>query len=234
MRVGVIQSCYLPWRGYFDFIADVDLFVIYDDVQYSKGSWRNRNRVKTPRGLIWLTVPVSVHGFPPIDEVEILDSRGKWRLTHEGLLEESFAQSPFAEDALRLWREGTSGPTPLLSQLNRRLISGINEYLGISTPLVDVRKYQLRATKTCRLIDLLTQLGATTYVSGPSADAYLEEEQFRRQGIRLEYKTYDYAPYPQPWGEFQGQVTVLDLIANVGPQARELLRSQSPNRVVGP
>lgn len=87
-------------------------------------------------------------------------------------------------------------------------------------------------TKTDRLIDLSKKLNATTYLSGPSADAYLDKEAFRRNGIRLEYKSYDYEPYPQLWGPFEGAVTVLDLIANCGPAAKNHIRSRTPDKVV--
>lgn len=234
MRVGVIQSNYIPWRGYFDFIASVDLFVLYDDVQYSKGSWRNRNRLKMRAGLRWITVPVKASISLSIDEVMISDANKSWRNAHREGLERSLGAAPFFDDTARLWSHGVSGPVTHLSALNSRLIAGICEYLRIGTPIVSSRAYGAQGTKTARLIDLLRKVGATSYLSGPTAKRYLDEEMFRDAGIGLAYKSFDYAEYPQQWGTFAAAVTVLDLIANTGPAAREYLRSRTPDEIVLP
>lgn len=231
-RVGIIQSCYVPWRGYFDFIDSVDLFVIYDDVQYSKGSWRNRNRVKTPQGLKWLTVPVNASISQAIDTVRIAAGDRPWREEHRRLLHEALEPAPFFRDALALWEAGVAHEHEFISGLNLTLTRGICEYLGIATPIVTSREFALRGESTERLISLLQQLGATSYLSGPSASSYLEESRFTANGIRLEYKSYDYPGYPQLWGGFEGTVTVLDMIANAGPSAREYLHSLTPDVVV--
>lgn len=236
MRIGIIQSCYLPWRGFFDFIASVDRFVLFDDVAYPVGrSWRNRNQVKTPRGLTWLTMPVradSRHG--PIDAAVVADDGKPWRDAHRGLLSEALAPALHWADALALWQNGVGGGDDRVSAINERLIRGICEYLGIATPIVRARDYAAVGAKTERLLDLCRKLDATTYLSGPTAQGYLEEEKFFTAGIGLEYKSYDYPPYPQLWGDFVGTVTVLDLIANCGPKAREFLSSRSPDTVALP
>ena len=118
--------------------------------------------------------------------------------------------------------------------MNARLIRSTCSYLGIETPIVDSRDYPTSGSKTDRLISLLKQVGATAYLSGPAAKDYLDEQQFREQSIRLEFKSYDYKPYPQQWGEFVSAVSVLDLIANVGPDSAEFLQSQSPDVVAVP
>lgn len=231
MRVGVIQSCYIPWRGYFDFIASVDLFVIYDDVQYSTGSWRNRNKIKTAQGLRWLTVPVVQRLGMAIDEVRIGTPAKPWRSEHQRLLEESLGSAPHFADAFGIWRAAVSANDEFLGRLNLRLICAINTYLGINTPIVPSRDYHLTGSKTERLVQLLRAVGAGTYLSGPNASSYLDVEMLNSAGIAVEYKSYDYAPYTQLWGEFCGTVTVLDLIANCGTGAREYLRSTTPNRI---
>ena len=232
MRVAIIQSCYIPWRGYFDIIKSVDLFIIFDDVQYPVGrSWRNRNRVKTPRGLQWLTVPLREHHGLRVDQVEIGDAPRPWREAHRRLLHEAFEAAPYFADALRLWDEAVSGNIQYLSPLNFRLTRALSDYLEIKTPIVMSRQYAAVGAKTDRLIDLLRKVGATTYVSGPTAKDYLDENLFSQNHIGLEYKTYDYSPYPQLFGGFDGTVTLLDLIANCGPQAMQLLASHSPNEV---
>tara|TARA_R110002072_G_scaffold302603_1_gene486629 strand:- start:83887 stop:84603 length:717 start_codon:yes stop_codon:yes gene_type:complete len=238
MRVGIIQSCYAPWRGYFDFIASVDLFLVLDDVAYSKGSWRNRNQIKTPRGLQWITVPVSVSSsegsFPDIDEVRIADGPKLWRNTHRALLKESLGEAPRFQDAIDIWEAGCSDTSGRLSPLNVKLIRGICDYLGITTPIVNARDYPVTGSGTNRVIALLKRAGATCYLSGPAARDYLDEEQFSENSIRLEYKTYDYDPYPQLWGDFVGNVSVLDLIANLGPRASDHIRSKTPDIIATP
>lgn len=236
MRVGIIQSCYIPWRGYFDFVASVDLFVIFDDVQYPVGrSWRNRNQVKTKDGLNWLTVPVRAKSEKlPIDQVLISNTDKPWQLTHRNLLRDAFRPAPFGGDALALWEEGIAAADTHISQLNVRLTSIVAKYLGITTPLVLARDYAATGAKTERLINLLRKVEATSYISGPSAQGYIDEDMFRDNHIQLEYKTYDYRPYPQLWGTFEGAVTTLDLIANCGPDSRRFLESATPNRVAVP
>jgi hypothetical protein len=227
--VGVIQSSYIPWRGYFDFINSVDAFVIYDDVQYSTGSWRNRNKVKTASGLRWITVPVQKKLGLAIDEVRIGSSNKPWKEEHRRLLRESLGPARFSRTALELWEEGVSGDHLTISALNVMLIQGICRFLGIATPILNSRDFALSGAATERLIELLTKLGATKYLSGPAAKAYLEPSLFRRNNIALAYKSYDYEPYSQLWGPFVGEVTILDLIANMGPDARRFLKSKTPD-----
>lgn len=233
-RVGIIQSSYIPWRGYFDFIDSVDVFVFYDDVQYSTGSWRNRNQVKTAAGLRWLTVPVRVSLGMAIDEVEIGAPKVPWRETQARLLDEALGGAPHYDDAMALWRGAVSCDDSTISGLNIRLTRSICAYLGINTPCVNAREYGVSGAKTERLVMLLKKLGATHYLSGPSARGYLDEPLLAASGIALEYKSYDYAPYPQQWGNFVGTVSVLDLIANTGPAARSYLKSRTPDSAVTP
>ncbi len=231
MRVGIIQSCYIPWRGYFDFIDDVNLFIFHDDLQYTKGDWRNRNKIKTPNGRVWLTVPVKYKKTSQlICETEI-DYSHKWKAEQINRFKSSYIKSPFFKDALELWENSLQYADLTISQLNIRLINRICSYLGIFTRLAMSSDYAVTGSKTERLIQLLKKVGATVYLSGPSAKGYLDENLFQEHRIGLEYKTYDYLPYPQLWGEFGGTVSVLDLIANTGPKARQFLKSQTPNEV---
>ena len=230
MRVGIIQSNYLPWRGYFDFIDDVDLFVVHDDVQFTKGDWRNRNRIKTPQGLRWLTVPVHHrHTAQRICDTAI-DYSHHWRRDHCNLIIANLAKAPYVDDVVSLLQPAFDAKHATISDLNVALLNSVCSYLCIQTPLRLSSELQVEGTKTDRLIALLTAVGATTYVSGPSAAAYLEEARFQDAGIRLEYKAYRYPDYPQLWGRFEGAVSVIDLIANCGRQARERIKSRHTNR----
>ena len=232
MKVGVIQSSYIPWRGYFDFIASVDMFVFHDDIQYTKGDWRNRNKIKTPKGAEWLTVPVSYKKSSQIICDTHIDYITDWKKKHLRTVESHYRQTPYFDVAAELLAGIENEAQETISQLNIRLIRRISAYLEITTPMILSSELSLQGSKTDRLIDLLKKLNATTYLSGPNADAYLNKEMFRQNWIQLEYKSYDYAPYPQLWGDFIGGVTVLDIIANCGPEAKNLIRSRTPDTVI--
>lgn len=216
--VAVLQSNYLPWKGYFDLIHDVDLFVFYDDVQYTKNDWRNRNRIKTPSGPQWLTVPVGGHIHRLVCEVEIRDRA--WPEKHWKTLRQNYGRAPhfatyagFFEDMLlgRTWDN--------LSDLNQTLIRGITrDLLGIGTEFADSRAYGTSGRGQDRLLGLLKALGAAVYVSGPAARAYIEEPVFARSGIEVRYKSYEgYPQYPQFHPPFVHEVSIVDALFHLGP-----------------
>jgi hypothetical protein len=232
MRVGVIQSNYIPWRGYFDFIDTVDLFVFHDDLQYTKNDWRNRNRIMTDGGLRWLTVPVKYSKVNQrIDEVP-LDYSQNWTEHHLHLLEANYRRAPFFQAYVHQFAGIISRTFPSISELNVALCRWIMQVLDIRTPTCMSRELNLSGTKSERLIDLLTKVGGTSYLSGPSAAAYLDLELFHRHGIRVEYKSYDYPPYPQLQSGFHGDVSILDLLFNTGPDARHYVKGSTPDRIV--
>jgi hypothetical protein len=232
LRVGVIQSSYIPWRGYFDFIASVDVFVFHDDLQYTKGDWRNRNRIKTDKGSEWLTVPVHYKATSQLICDTAIDVSVSWGKNHIRKFEANYRPAAYLDDALTLISDIETCQFKTISDLNIRLIRRVCEYLGLNTRLVMSSELSLTGAKTDRLIELLKKLDATTYLSGPSADAYLDKQAFRANNIQLEYKSYDYEPYPQLWGPFDGAVTVLDLIANCGSESKQLIRSQTRDRII--
>lgn len=219
-RVAVLQSNYIPWKGYFDIIHDVDFFVFYDDVQYTKNDWRNRNRIKTANGVQWLTVPTGSDIDRRICDVVLPAER--WAQKHWKTLQQAYSHTPHFpryESFLRnvyLERHWES-----LSQLNQYLITAIaHEHLHIAAQFADSREFQAQGSKFDRLADLLTKVGAGVYVSGPSARGYIEPSKLSEMGIDLVYKSYDgYPEYPQPFPPFEHAVSVLDLLFNVGPDA---------------
>lgn len=225
MKVGIIQSSYLPWRGYLDFIASVDLFMALDDVQFTPRDWRNRNRIKTPSGRQWITVPVRHRSRTEwICDTQIDYSR-HWRQDHRRSIAHNYAKAPHTVDVLAMLDAAFAAGHETISRLNVALLRSLCDYLQIRTPIRLSSEFPAAGVKTDRLIALLKAVGATAYLSGPSARAYLNEQQFHEAGIRLEYKSYCYPPYPQLWGPFTGDVSSIDLIANCGPAARALLSS---------
>ncbi len=231
MRVGIIQSNYIPWRGYFDFINSVDLFIIHDDLQYTKGDWRNRNKIKTSQGLTWLTVPVHYQNVSQLICDTQIDYLQKWQLSHLNQFTSNYYKAPFFTESINLLKTAFSFQELTISELNIRLIQLACEYLSINTPIVFSQDYKFKGIKTEKLIHLLKKVGATNYLSGPTAKKYLDEDLFRQNNICLEYKTYDYDTYPQLWGDFIGSVSVLDLIANLGKEAKNHITSKTPHLV---
>jgi WbqC-like protein family len=226
-RVAVIQSSYIPWKGYFDILNLVDEFVIYDSVQYTRRDWRNRNRIKTPPGLLWLTIPVEVRGnyLQSIAETRVSDPR--WAHRHWRTLSQNYAHAPFF-DEYRLWLEELyrRSADVLLSAINERFIRGVCEVLGITTRISPSRAGEMDGTKTERLVQLCQRAGASEYVSGPAGRSYIEEESFARAGIGITYVDYsDYPEYPQLFPPFKHDVSILDLILNTGPHARRYMKS---------
>lgn len=225
-KVAILQSNYIPWKGYFDLIAAVDEFILYDDMQYTRRDWRNRNQIKTPQGVQWLTVPVLVKGkyYQKIRETE-LDGE-EWARAHWKALIQNYRRAPhFGEIAAWLEPLYLSEHYTHLSPLNRRFIEAVCSYLGIKTKLSNSWDYPLSEGKTERLADLCAQAGGTEYISGPAAKEYLDEGVFKGRGIKLTW--FDYSGYPeylQLWGEFTHGVTVLDLLFNCGKEASQYMR----------
>ncbi|WP_338864185.1 WbqC family protein [Myxococcus stipitatus] len=219
--VAVLQSNYLPWKGYFDIIHDVDTFIFYDDVQYTHKDWRNRNRVKTPKGAAWLAVPMG----PDSRQRRICDALidgDAWARKHWETLCLHYERTPYFERHAPLLREVYLERTwTHLSELNQYLVRRIaQEHLGIQTRFRDSREWSLTGAKQERLLDLLRQAGATRYVSGPAARDYLHQEAFDAAGIELIYKDYaGYPEYPQVHPPFEHAVTVLDVLFHLGPDA---------------
>ncbi|MGS1110738.1 WbqC family protein [Achromobacter anxifer] len=222
--VAILQSNYVPWKGYFDLIAAVDEFVIYDEVQFTKNDWRNRNQIKTPQGTQWLSIPVGADIQRRICEVEL--PAGPWPEKHWKTLAANYGRAPYFDDVAR-WLK----PLYLerryqrLSELNLAFIKAICGYLGIGTKISDSSDFEHTPGKTGRLVGLCRQAGAQRYISGPAAKAYLDESEFSAVGIRVEWFDYaGYPEYPQLWGEFEHAVSVLDLLFNCGAGSPQYMR----------
>ena len=226
-KIAILQSNYIPWKGYFDLINMVDTFVIYDDIQYTRRDWRNRNRIKTQNGTKWLSIPVEVKGKfqQRINETQISDN--KWNKNHWETIKNVYTKAPHFK-AYKPYFEDLylNTTTPFLSEINYQFITAINQLLGIKTELVHSSTIEASGKKTDRLLDICEQLGANSYLSGPAAKNYLIEEKFEEKNIRVEWMDYSgYKEYPQLHPPFEHGVTILDLIFNVGPDAIQYMKS---------
>lgn len=226
MRVAIVQSNYLPWKGYFDLIAAVDCFVLYDDAQFTRRDWRNRNKIKTPHGLQWLTVPVLSKSryYQKINETKIDGTA--WAKKHWRTIEANYSKAKHFDDLAGLIAPFFDGDIPeYLSDINAHLTRLVCDYLGIGTKIVFSSEFKLEKGMNERLLGICRQLGANVYVSGPRAKDYLEEELFLAAGVDVEW--FDYSGYPvyeQLWGDFEHAVSIIDLIANTGKEAPNYMK----------
>jgi hypothetical protein len=228
LTAAVHQPNYLPWLGWFHKLAAADVFVYLGAVQYPRGrSFAARNRIKTPNGVAWLTVPVSVpkgrEGKATYREVELAEPR--WREKHLRTVETSYARAPHFDDVLELYRTGLEAGETLL-EINLALLEGFADYLGIATRRVVLSELLPEfGRKTELIVDACRALGADEYLSGSGGGAaYNDEEQLAEEGIALRYDAFEPAPYPQLWGDFEPGLSALDALMNCGPAARELIR----------
>lgn len=225
-KVAIVQSNYIPWKGYFDMIAAVDEFILFDDMQYTRRDWRNRNQIKTPNGIKWLTVPVQTKGkyLQKIKDTEI-DGSG-WRQSHWNLLKQNYLHAPYFQE-ISVWLEPLylKSSYSHISQLNRAFIEAVCSYLGIETCIKNSWDYNLVEGKTERLADICLQANATEYISGCAAKEYMDESIFLGQGLKLSWFDYlDYPEYQQLWGEFSHGVTILDVLFNCGEHSSRYMR----------
>jgi hypothetical protein len=225
MKVGIIQSNFLPWRGYFDFIREVDLFILHDDLQYTKGDWRNRNKIKTSRGLEWITVPVNYKTTNQLIEETTIDESTRWAQKMLNRIREAYRQAPYFETYFTQLSSILLEPAVTISELNLRLIHWACGHLHINTPIKFSREFHPQGAKTERLLGILMQVDATVYLSGPAAQSYLTPELLENKGIRLEYKKYNYPEYLQIYPPFETYVSIIDLFFNTGENARVYLES---------
>ncbi|NMC47908.1 MAG: WbqC family protein, partial [Desulfovibrio sp.] len=222
------QSNYIPWKGYFDIIASVDEFILYDEVQYTKNDWRNRNVIKTKQGAQWLTIPVrhTGHFGQPVDAVRLADA--SWIKKHWSSLAQAYAKAPYFEVLAPLVRETYEAcrDEEYLSAVNRRFIMMTAGLLGLTARITDSRDYAVAGDRNERLVELCRRAGAGQYLSGPAARDYLDESLFADAGIGLSWMDYSgYPEYPQLHGPFLHAVSVLDLLFCVGPdKARDFMR----------
>jgi hypothetical protein len=217
-KVVILQSNYIPWKGYFDLINDADVFVYYDEVKYTKNDWRNRNKLYSANGEQWLTIPISKDAVHlKISEVRIEDK--SWQELHHKSIYYAYKKAPFFEQIAPLIDDVYLEHTWLsLSELNRYLIETISRLIGIKTVFRDSKDFDLSGERVERLINILNQLDATEYISGPAAKGYLasSEKLFEQNHIKLIYKDYsNYEPYTQMTTPFNHAVSIIDLLANV-------------------
>ena len=218
--IGISQSNYIPWKGYFDFINDCDIFVFLDEVQYTKQDWRNRNLIKTDHGLKWLSIPIGNQTNKNICEVETINNT--WKEKHKKALKMAYSRSKyFKEFQFLIDKIYDENKSKLLSRFNQNSIRTICNFLDIKTYLIDSRQVKKSFNKNKRLIDIINNFNGTTYLSGPKAKEYLDINEFKQNGINIIWKDYqNYPKYIQRFDKFFHNVSILDVIFNTGKESK--------------
>ena len=226
MKIAILQSNYIPWKGYFDLINMVDIFVLYDEVQYTKNDWRNRNVIKTPQGTKWITIPCQKNSLhQKIDETRI--AKKDWGKNHWEILKSNYSRAKYFKQYKDHFEEiYLTIESNLLSEINYTFIKQINKLLQINTKIIYSKTLNINGEKTDRLVKICEKLGADIYLSGPAAKSYLEEHEFKEKGIKVVWMDYSgYEEYVQLFPPFEHAVTILDLLFNTGPEAPKYMKS---------
>ena len=225
-KIAILQSNYMPWKGYFDLINMVDEFVLYDEVQYTKNDWRNRNKIKTPQGIQWLTIPVRQENLEQkIKDTKITDK--KWNIKHWRTISQNYTKSRYFKDYKDIFEElYLSCDEEYLSQINYKFLTTINKILGITTKIRWSSEFELVDGQTEKLIGICKQCNVDIYLSGPAAKNYLDEKLAKQENIKVEWMDYSgYQEYNQLHLPFEHGVSILDLIFNEGSNANKFMKS---------
>jgi hypothetical protein len=230
-KILITQSNYIPWKGYFDAINAVDEFIIYDEVQYTRRDWRNRNMIKTPAGSIWLSIAVDVKGkfLQKISETQV--SEPDWNFKHLKTIKANYAKAEYYKQAIDFISQlYEKVPSRSLSEINYWFLSELCMWMGINTPMRQSNEFDLSAEDaTQRLVDICIKANATHYLTGPSAKNYMNEGRFMQAGITVEYIDYsNYGEYSQLFPPFTHNVSIIDLLFNTGPHFRKYMKSYPP------
>lgn len=225
-RAAIVQSSYIPWKGYFDLIRSVDAFILLDNVQFTRRDWRSRNRIKTRDGLAWLSIPVHTRGLYSQLIQDTTTSDPDWGRRHWQTIRANYGKAPHFERYADRLAALYEHPSPRLSEVNHAFITTICDMLDITTQITWSSEYAMRHAPSERLIDLCRAVGATEYLSGPSASNYLDVAALEAAGIAVRFADYSgYPDYPQPHGPFEHAVSVLDLLFCTGPRALEFMKT---------
>lgn len=225
MTVVVLQPGYLPWLGFFDQMRRADVFVYYDDVQYDTHGWRNRNRIKTQQGSLWLTVPVRHSGLskPRILDVTI-DPRANWAKKHVASIRQAYAAAPFIRQYVPVLEEILMRPWERLVDLDIAVAALVAEWLGVRRQIERASELGIEGGQSDRLVNICRHFGASRYLSGNAAQEYLDVALFERSGIAVEWQDYTHPVYPQLHGEFVPFMSAIDLVLNCGERAGDIVQ----------
>jgi hypothetical protein len=229
LRIAIAQPTYLPWLGYFDLLDQVDHFVLLDSVQFEKRSWQQRNRIKIPAGLVWLTIPIVVRGRQSQSIVDAKISEPDFWRDHLRAIELNYRRAPFFDryfDELRA-RIKMSASSLSLPEFTISLLRWFAKVVGITTPMIRSSELAVYGKRTELLAEICVSLGASAYLSPLGSSEYLIEELPTLTGhaIEVTFHHYEHPVYRQLFPPFQPYACILDLLFNEGDSALEVIRS---------
>jgi len=217
MIISVHQPAYLPWLGYFEKISRSDVFVFLDTVQFEKNSYINRNKIKTPQGWQWLTIPVKVKGHTDstLEDTEIDDTQ-PWRAKHLKSIEMNYRKAPFFSECFPKIERLLSLPTGNLAELCWQQLSFWIGEFGINTTMIRASQLNIDSCKSELVLDICKYFSVDHYLSGAMGRGYLVENDFSSAGIAVEYQNFIHPAYPQRWGDFEPYMAIVDYLMNCG------------------
>ena len=221
-----MQPSYIPWIGYFEQILNVDVFIFYDDVQYTKNDWRNRNKIKTHGGSSWLSIPVNSSIKQNINEIFVDDTK-KWRVKHLKSIKQYYSKSKYFKEIYHILEKGIKSDTASLSSISINIIKDITKYLEINTKFYLSSDLNIVGDKNTRLINICKHFNASTYYSGLSAKKYVNAKLFYENNIDLAFQNYKHPKYTQLYGDFLPYLSIIDLLFNYGKNSLKIIKKES-------
>lgn len=225
MTVGILQPGYLPWLGFFEQLYKSDVFVLYDDVQYDRDGWRNRNRIKTPNGIQWLTVPVifNYNYSPNINQVRI-DNSKNWRKKHLSSIKQNYSKAKFFKNYIDLFEDIFNRNWELIVDIDVFLIRSFAELLGLGGKKIYLSsELNVVGDRISRLINICKMFNGDIFYEGAAGKQYIDDEIFLKNGIKVEYQNYQHPIYPQLYGDFVSHLSIIDLLFNCGNESLDIL-----------
>lgn len=224
MILSAHQPVYLPWLGLFHKIALADLFIAFDQVQYQPKDWNNRNRIKTPQGAIWLSVPVLRKGYleRTISDIEINNAE-PWARKHWRSLQLAYAKAPYYKRYADFFEDTYQRRWTSLVELNAYMLAWFLDTLGIAVPVRSAGEWNFQGEKSALVLDMCTQVGARDYIFGAQGRDYADLAAFQAAGVRAHFQDYRHPRYAQLHGEFESHLSIVDLLFNCGDESRDIL-----------
>ncbi|WP_373036546.1 WbqC family protein [Sulfurimonas sp.] len=227
-KLAILQPSYIPWIGYFEQIMNVDIFVFYDDVQYTKNDWRNRNKIKTHDTDIWLSIPTKSSSKQKINEV-LIDDTKSWRLKHLKTIKQFYSKSKYFNEIYPLLQNNLNSNVSSISVLSINIIKDITKYLGLDVKFYLSSDLNISGNQNTRLVNICNHFNTTHYYSGMAAKDYIDHELFRKNNIEVTFQDYKHPSYKQLNGAFLPYLSIIDLLFNHGRQSTEIIKGKNNN-----
>ncbi|WP_321777273.1 WbqC family protein [Sulfurimonas sp.] len=225
-KVAILQPSYIPWIGYFEQIINVDIFVFYDDVQYTKNDWRNRNKIKVLNDSSWLSIPVNSSTSKNINEVFVDDTKN-WRVKHLKSLKQFYSKSKYFDEIYPILQNNINSDNNSLSNISISIIRDISKYLKLDTKFYLSSDLGIGGDKNDRLINICKHFNASSYHTGKAAQDYIDKKLFDNNKIKLLFQEYKHPSYKQLHGDFLPYLSIIDLLFNYGKDSKKIITKES-------